>query len=122
MTKSTTLLLALALLAPLFIATSPVQAAPIPPSPSSQHSKRGVILDHSGPMITALSPFANMVGQGLQAQSSQLAGAAQDAGSSIKKQTDRTSDITQQSLSGAGQEIVNSPANVRGVTQAAPLV
>ncbi|KAH7045047.1 hypothetical protein BKA57DRAFT_507424 [Linnemannia elongata] len=124
MTKSTALVLALALLAPLFIATSPVQAAPIPSSPSSsppQHTKRDGVLGTFVPLFTALDPATTIVGQGLQGESAQAAGAIQDAGASIKKQTDRAGDMTQESLSGTGQAIVDSPSTLTGVAKAAPV-
>ncbi|OAQ26915.1 hypothetical protein K457DRAFT_127930 [Linnemannia elongata AG-77] len=124
MTKSTALVLALALLASLFIATSPVQAAPIPSSPSSsppQHTKRDGALGPFAPLITALGPFTTLAGQGLQGESAQAAGAIQDAGASIKKQTDRAGDMTQESLSGAGEAIVDSPSTLTGVAKAAPV-
>ncbi|KAG0079107.1 hypothetical protein BGZ90_003545 [Linnemannia elongata] len=124
MTKSTALVLALALLAPLFIATSPVQAAPIPSSPSSsppQHTKRDGALGPVAPLMTALGPVTTLAGQGLEGESAQAAGAIQDAGASIKKQTDRTGDVTQGSLFGVGQAIIDSPSTLTGVAKAAPV-
>lgn len=124
MTKSTTFLLALALLAPLFIATSPAQAAPIPSSPSSsppQHTKRGAVLDSFDPMIEAFNPFTYMFGQGLQAESAELAGATDDVGTSIQKQTGRAADITQETLSGAAEGVKTTPENLRNVAKATPL-
>ncbi|KAF9152287.1 hypothetical protein BG015_005496 [Linnemannia schmuckeri] len=120
MTKSTTFLLAMAFLASLFTTTSPVQAAPIPSS-SPLHTKRGSALGSSAPLITALEPFTNLAGQGLQTESAQLTGAAQDAGAAIKQQTDRATDMGDQALSGTGRAVVDAPANTNEVLQAAPV-
>ncbi|KAF8938428.1 hypothetical protein BGZ47_008582 [Haplosporangium gracile] len=120
MTKSTTFLLAMALLATLFTTTSPVQAAPVPSSPPL-HIKRGSVLGSFVPMTTTLEPFTNTAGQGLQTESAQLTGAAQDAGAAIKQQTDRANDMGGQALSGTGRAVVDAPADANEVLQAAPI-
>lgn len=118
MTKSSTFLLAFALLAPLLIATSPVQAVPIS-SPSTQHTKRDAISDAIASMIAKSSPFTDTLGQGGQYLAAQAAGAVKDAAVGTQQPIDRGADTAHEVISGTGRNIANAPATLRDMVQAA---
>ncbi|KAF9117982.1 hypothetical protein BGW39_001604 [Mortierella sp. 14UC] len=121
MPKPTTLL-ALTLVAGLFIITTPaIQVVPIPIPAAVQLNKRGAFLGSFAPMLTALRPVTNNIGQGTQAAASGISGASQDLGTTITQQTNRFGNIGEESVAGAGRTIVRAPGDVNKALVAAPL-
>ncbi|KAG0259508.1 hypothetical protein BGZ95_004652 [Linnemannia exigua] len=122
MTKSTTLLaLTLVAAAMLITVTPATQAATIPSKPAAQLEKRGTFFASFIPMLKALRPVTNDVGQGAQVEAARVEGAFQDAGGAIKKQADSIAAASEDVIAGGGRAIVRAPEDAGNVLAASPL-